>query len=262
MSKNETMQYSEVVGVASKLDLWQENMRNPLIQELKKGKNLAEALKAMPGFNEAFCDLDTILCSDGRVLGGKKIGLAGSGVLFSPEDRTAFIQANKGKAKLVTSHEDCGAAADAFKSLVENRTGLTADEYGRECAESMADDLNADHKYLPMEEMAEERHNEAGLTIDGTGRFDSTNLKDFPPHFTCTAAGLGVSDAYVLKEATILIGIAMEGHGFGKLFTEEDPFRLMIIAKDNIQAEHYLTLLKPIVAKYDGRIKADSVIHA
>ncbi|MGE5425754.1 MAG: hypothetical protein ACM3PZ_01640 [Bacillota bacterium] len=246
----------------TKLELWEENMHNSLLQELKKGKTLDEALHAFSGFNEAFRELDTIDCSDGRVLGGRKIGLAGSGILLSAEEKEAFIQANKGKVKKVTSHEDCGAAKLAYSLLESKPEGMTADEYGRKLAMEFAAALGAEHEFLPMGEMAEEHHNEAGLTIDGTGKFDSTNLFGFPPHFVCSAAGFGISDEYVVKEADTLIGITFGGHGFGELITKEDPFRLMVIARDKEQADRLLQAVKPIVDKYEGRVKAEAVIRA
>jgi len=248
---------------STKLELWEKNLNNPLLINLKKGLSFQQALEKLPGFKKSFRPLDTIDCSDGRVLQGGKIGLAGSGIMLSPEARAEFARVYKGKIKVVTSHDDCGAAKNVFANLDPNElpAGIkTADDYGRWQAHNFAVALEARHDHLSLAEMAEKQHNEAGLSIDGTGEFDSTHLEGFPPHFVCSAAGFGLADAYIITEAEALAEIAFD-HGFGELFKAENLFRLMIIANNREQAEHLLKVARPLIIRYGDRIKAELAVR-
>lgn len=254
---------TEKFSTIKKQELWKNNLNNPLLVDLKKGLSFQQALENLSGFKKSFRTLDTIDCSDGRVLQGGKIGLAGSGVMMSPEAKAEFIRVYKRKIKAVTSHDDCGAAKNVFADLDPNElpAGVkTADDYGRWQAHNFALALEAEHNHLSLVELAEEQHNEAGLLIDGTGEFDSTHLEGFPPHFVCSAAGFGLADAYVITEAEALAEIAFD-HGFGKLFTAENLFRLMIVADNREQTERLLKVISPLIFRYGDRIKAELAVR-
>jgi hypothetical protein len=219
---------------------WRASENNEFIKRLKAGEDLAVVIESLPEFKEAFKqDLDVIDCSDGRVLLGKKIGLAGSGILLSDEELEKFITANQGKIKIITSHEDCGAAKIKFKQLQaagKLPEGITtADELGTYSAQKLADRLGAEHYFLPIDKMAKEVHNERAIVVDGTGHFNSTNLKGFPPHFVCSGFGFGLSSEYMQGEITTLAGIALGGHGLGERFQEDTPFYVMVAARDSEQ---------------------------
>lgn len=236
---------------------WGESRQNEVVSRLLKGEDLQKIMESLPGFSESFKDLDTIDCSDGRVLGGNKIGIAGSGLLLPKEDRQAFIERYRGKIKKVTTHRDCGAAGIAFRNLsIEDvPEGITsADDYGTYCGKKMAEDLGAEHEFLDLPEMANEYHNEVAIVLDQTGRFDSTHLVDFPPHFVCSGAGLGISKEYMAAELKTLAGIALGDHGFGDRFTKEDPLYLIISALSPADLFHWEQVAKEALSDFGDKI--------
>ena len=243
---------------------WFESRSNEVISRLNNGDRLEDILNSFPDFKEYFRELDTIDCSDGRVLDGKKIGLAGSGILLSPEDRVSLIARLKGKIKLITTHTDCGAAALKFKSLnsEEIPAGITSsDEYGSWRGRELAEALGCEHKYIEMEQMASEYHNEVALVLDGTGEFDSTNLPGFPAHFVCTGAGLGLSPEYLRSEVEILTGIALGDHGFGSRFDATNPFYIMVAAKDESDLKRWEEIAQQASEKYSNRVEIKGFIQ-
>lgn len=242
---------------------WLEARQNGVIKRLGSGDNLQEIMESFPDFKEAFHELDTIDCSDGRVLSGKKIGIAGSGLLLSDEERAIFVDRFKGKIKTITTHDDCGAAALKFKTLTpeEIPEGVTnSDEYGTYCGKKLAEDLGAKREYLGRDEMANEYHNETALVIDQTGKFDSTNLAGFPPHFVCTGAGLGFSAEYMKSEVKTLAGIALGHHGFGDRFDEQNPFRIIVAAKNQEELDRWVEIGQEAINDFGDKVKVEGFI--
>ncbi len=243
---------------------WDESRKNEVVSRLLAGEDLQKIMETFPGFDEAFKDLDTIDCSDGWVLDGKKIGIAGSGLLLSSEERAKFVENYKGKIKEVTTHRDCGAAALKFKSLSaeEIPAGIeNADEYGTYCGKKLAADLGANHRFLTMEEMANNYHNEVAIVLDQTGRFDSTNLKNFPPHFVCTGAGLGFSPEYMKAELETLTGIALGHHGYGtERFNGDNPFYIVVAAKNAEDQANWMAVAKEVADKFGDKVKIESFL--
>lgn len=240
---------------------WEESRRNEVISRLKANEDLQTIMNSLPGFQEAFHELDTIDCSDGRVLRGKKIGIAGSGLLLSSEERAAFIERFKGKIKEVTTHRDCGAAAKKFAEVKKMNPGTipaeieTADEYGTDCGEKLAAELGAKHRFLDMEQMANEYHNEVAIVLDQTGRFDSTNLENFPPHFVCTGAGLGFSESYMKSELETLAGIALGHHGYGdKRFNRDNPLYIIVASKNYADSIQWESAAKEVARKFGDQV--------
>ncbi len=249
--------------VKSKIDRgWDESRQNEVIKGLNEGGDLQKIMESFPGFKESFSKpLDTIDCSDGRVLKGGKIGVAGSGILLPDVERDLFIKRFKGNVPEITAHDDCGAAALAFKSLrpEEIPEGVSnSDEYGAYRAQKLAEDLVAEYKYLKREDMAEEYHNEAAIVLDQTVRFDSTNLAGFPAHFVCTGAGLGFSREYMKTEMSILSGIALGHHGFGDRFGEtqenKNPFYILVAADSQEQLEVWMDVAEEVAENFNGKI--------
>ena len=236
---------------------WEKSRRNEVIDRLLKSEDLQFVMESLPGFKEAFTDLDTIDCSDGRVLQGKKIGIAGSGLLLSSEELAKFIAKYKGKIKTVTTHRDCGAAGIKFKTLKpeEIPAGVkTADEYGTYRGEALAEELGAEHNFLDMEQMANEYHNETAIVLDQTGEFDSTNLKKFPEHFVCSGAGLGFSPEYMKAEVKTLAGIALGHHGFGHRFDANNPFYIIVAAESQEELARWQDIAKEAVADLGDKV--------
>lgn len=243
---------------------WEQSRADKVIGRLKNGDNLQDIMESFPELEKSFTELDTIDCSDGRVLAGKKIGIAGSGLLLSPEERANFIAQNKGKIKTVTTHDDCGAAALKFNSLKpeEIPAGIkNADEYGTYCGKKLAEELGAEHKYLDRQEMANEYHNEIGIVLDTTGQFDSTNLEGFPAHFVCTGAGLGFSEDYMKSEIKTLAGIALGHHGFGHRFDAANPFYVIVAAANQTDLDRWQSVAQEASVEFGNRISTKGFIR-
>jgi len=246
---------------------WQESRRNEIISRLLAGENLQTIMDSFPGFRESFHELDTLDCSDGRVLEGRKMGIAGSGLLLPPEERAKFVKNYQGKIKEVTTHRDCGAAAVKFaevRALFPETIPAhvqTADDYGTWCGQQMAADLGAKHVFLDMNQMVSADHNETAIVLDQTGHFDSTNLESFPPHFVCSGAGLGFSQEYMKSEMETLAGIALGSHGYyGNHFSVQNPFYIMVVAKNPIEENIWENIAKEVAQKFAGRIAVKSVV--
>jgi len=244
---------------------WEKSRQNEVISRLQKGENLQEIMESLPSFKESFRELDTIDCSDGRVLDGHKIGIAGSGLLLSEKERLNFIEGFKGKIKTLTAHADCGAAALKFKSLKpeEIPEGVTSsDEYGIYCGKKLAQELGADYKFLNREEMSNEYHNEAALVLDQTAQFDSTNLEKFPAHFVCTGAGLGFSEDYMKSEIETLAGIALGHHGFGtERFNAANPFYIIISADNLHEFVKWEEVANEAISKFGDKVSIKGFVR-
>ena len=261
-----TIENGHEVTVHENLNLgWDKSRQNKVIAHLLEGGDLQEVMESLSGFSESFAHaLDTIDCSDGRVLDGRKIGIAGSGLLLSSEERAKFIETYKGKIRELTTHRDCGAAGIAFKSLsVEDiPAGVsTADEYGTYLGQKMAEELGTTHRFLEMDEMANSYHNEVGIVVDQTGRFDSTNLADFPAHFVCSGAGFGLSPEYMKSEIKTLAGIALGDHGFGKRFDSANPLYLIVAANNHSELLRWEEVAKEALADFGDRIAIKGFIR-
>lgn len=244
---------------------WAKSRQNEVVKRLLAGENLQEIVESMPGFKESFRDLDTIDCSDGRVLDGRKIGIAGSGLLLPDRERSLFIESYKGKIKTLTAHADCGAAAKKFNSLKveEIPEGVTtADEYGVYCGKNLANELGADYKFLDRENMANEYHNEVAIVLDQTAEFDSTNFENFPAHFVCSGAGLGFSEEYMKAELETLAGIALGHHGFGEeRFNAENPFYIIISANNLHDLVRWEIVTKEAISKFGDKISVKGFVR-
>lgn len=251
---------------AEKINLgWEESRQNEVISRLLTGEDLQKIMESLPGLKESFCELDTIDCSDGRVLEGHKIGIAGSGILLSNEERAMFIERFKGKIKELTAHADCGAAAKKFNSLNSDDIpeGIkTSDEYGVYCGEKLAKELGADYKYLTREQMANEYHNEVALVLDQSANFDSTNLNDFPAHFVCTSAGLGLGEEYVKSELETLTSIALGHHGYGsERFSSENPFYVVVAANTPNDLIRWEKVAQEAILKFGDQVAVKGFVR-
>jgi hypothetical protein len=235
------------------------NKANVLLEQLNAGKKLSEILSVGEVIKAMENPLDTIDCSDERVQAGKKIGIAGSGILLPDAEKVQFIETYRGKIKTVTAHEGCGAAALKFQGMTALPEGVTnADELGAYYAKQLALDLGAEYRYIT--ELTNHFHDGKAIVVDATGKLDSAELTDLPPHFVCTGFGLGFSPEYMEMEISLLAGIAIGHHGFGERFTKDQPFYLLLFADDYTQAENARVVLDKIATKFDGKIKVDVMV--
>jgi hypothetical protein len=234
---------------------WQKGQENELIKALKSETGFEKKLFELPGFKEAFAHKLTCLeCSDGRVnshLG--KLALAGEGLLLEPEDRAILVKAIKEQGLTITGHENCGAAGIAHP-------GPESDDYGYQKAKELVADTGNAYREVHHDEFTSSVHNERTLVLEGTGRFNVADLEGFPGQFISSASHFGLSAEYQKTEAKALIGIALGDHSFGKRFDKENPFYLIVSAKDEEQLKTITALAEEIAADYDGLVKVSGFI--
>lgn len=240
---------------------WERSNENYLIKGLKAGKKIEDLLPKMPGFKEVFlkkslldysdCRLE---CSDGRVVTSSvKVALAGEGLLLDDADRNILIKAVEGKKIVITGHEGCGAAAMAYP-------GPNSDDYGYDSAEKLASETGNEYKEIHHDEFRSQIHDERALVIEETLKFNCAGWSEFPPQFISSAAALGLSDAYLEKEMKALTGIALGDHGFGNRFNPDNPFYIIVCAKDQEQLNHLLKIGQTVVKDFGDRVKVDGFI--
>ena len=233
---------------------WAKSQENTIVQALKAGEKIEEKLFELPGFQKAFDhELTCLECSDGRICSGPKIALAGQGILLGLEDLAILEKAIKDKGLTITGHENCGAAGIAHP-------GEHSDYHGYEYTKELASSTGNTYREVHHDEFKCAVHNERALVLEGTGRFDVANLEGFPGQFISSASHFGLSAEYQKTEAKALINIALGSHSFGERFDEENPFYLIVSAKDAEQLEVTTKLAEEVAAEFDGRVKVSSFI--
>ena len=247
---------------SKKNKLWEESQKNEVIKRVKAGESFQDIMDSLENIKEAFVGLDTIVCSDGRVLSieGTKIGIAGEGILLSKEELAKFIQIYKRKIKKVTSHDDCGAAGKAFAQEHPEKI-KSSDELGINFAKWMAEQLDAEYEHIPMDKMKSDIHNERMICFDGTGKFNPASLKEMPGHFVCSGYGFGLSEKYMEEEIEILSGIALGHHGFGEKFNEGEKFYIVISAKDKEQLTKLTEIAQKGIIKIKDKVEIKGFVH-
>jgi len=159
----------------------------------------------------------TCRCIDEGTPGG--IHIAGSGILLSQEKAIEYL--NNAKASGITSHEGCGAAALAGKDAIE-----WAKELSKKSGIPYVGHITAQEMNRPSE-----MHDARVVYYDGVGDFDYNSVNDLPKGFIISRKY--IEKDYALDELGVSVDIAQGGHGFGDLFTEENPFHIIVIGKSN-----------------------------
>ena len=239
---------------------WEKSQTNPIIEHLKTGGKLAGSIEKVPGFTEAFNHkLDTLDCSDGRVINGAKMGLAGEGIVADEKEKEIILaelirrREELGHKLTITGHEGCGAAALMHP-------GPDSDKYGYEGAQKMAEESGNEYLAVDHAKFKSPVHNERALLLECTGRFDAANWENFPPQFISSAPAFKLGDAYLKKEMPALTGIALGDHGLGKRFTAENPFYIIISANDQTELDHLTVLAEETLKSFGQRVKVDGFV--
>lgn len=234
---------------------WEKSQHNQVIEGLKAGRPISEIISEMPGFLESFSrSLDTLDCSDGRVVSGRKFGLAGEGILLSPEDRQVLVAALKEKGIKITGHDNCGAAGIAHPDDPES------DRYGYENARKLAAETGSEYKEVHKEDFRSPFHDERVLVVDESGRFDCANWPEFPAQFISSAPFFGLSDNYLKTEIAALANIALGDHGFGQRFSETNPFYVVVSATTPEKLNHFKALASEAASVFGSRVKVDGFL--
>lgn len=245
-------------------NLWEQAEQLEFIKGLKAGKSVAEIMSQLDAA-KAFAEKPEELgCSDGRIC-EHRLGGAGNFILATADEREKFVQENKGKIKVVKSHDGCGAAGIKFKQMVEAGEPLpegvtTADELGIYYSKKLAEDLGAEYEHTGAEEMSGAVHNERVIYLDGTVKFNPSALPELPAGFMCSGSILGLSPEYMKVELETLAKIALSDHGFDKRFNKKNPLYIVVSAKDKEQLAELEKIAEQAAEPFDGRIKADGFI--
>ncbi|MFZ4632395.1 MAG: hypothetical protein ACOYL8_04325 [Patescibacteria group bacterium] len=240
---------------------WEKSSENFLIKGLKEGKKLEDLLNEMPGFKEAYSEKSLLEnpdccfeCSDGRVVtSGIKVAIAGEGILLNESDRKILENVLKDKQISISGHEGCGAAGMAHP-------GPDSDKYGYAGAEKLAADTGNKYQEVHHESFRSPVHDERSLVIEGTLRFNCASWKEFPAQFIASSAALGLSEEYIATEAKALTGIALGDHGMGERFTKENPFYIIISAKDQEQLDNLTKISEVAIEDFGDRVKVTGFI--
>ncbi len=239
---------------------WEKSQQNEIIEYLNAGGKLAGQIEKVPGFTEALNrQLDTLDCSDGRVVSGAKMGLAGEGIVADEKEKEILAaelirrREELGRKLTITGHEGCGAAALMHP-------GPDSDKYGYQGAEQLATQTGNEYLAVSHAEFKSPVHNERALLLECTGRFDAANWENFPPQFISSAPAFKLGDAYLKKEMPALTGIALSDHGLGARFTVENPFYIIISANDQTELDHLTSLAEETLKDFGNRVKIDGFI--
>jgi hypothetical protein len=242
--------------------LWEESQKSFIISSLREGKNLAEIISSIEDFEKTFAKVpETLGCSDGRIC-EHRFGGAGDFILASEEEREKFISENRGKIKEVTSHSGCGAAELKFKAIEEAGEQLpegveTPDDLGINYAKDLAKKLGANYRHIKAQEMSGELHNERVIYFDGTGKFNPGVLSEMPAGFISSSPKLGFSEEYLRNELSVLANIALGDHGFGDKFNQENPFYIIVSARDDEELAELKKVAESAAEQFGGRIVVD-----
>jgi len=204
----------------------------------------------LDNLNEAFegCD-NCVRCVDEGTPGG--VHSAGSGIL---RDENEVIESfKKAGVKKITSHDGCGAAA--YYAKLNDLDSTKSDEYGKEWSQKIATALDIPYEHIDASDMNRsiEFHNARISYYDGTGKFDYSKVEGLPPGFIISRniQSLDVS----LEEVGISQQIALGDHGFGELFSQDNPFLIVAIA----ESEEALAELKEELSNLENLPKTVTI---
>ncbi len=242
-----------------------ENKKEFFEEENQKIKNiLSEGSQSyffkLENKNSLFSDLDRVDCTcmdEGCSYGKVRIG--GSGILHDKGlDYVAEKMLQAGVTE-VTSHDWCGAAGIWTK--LNNKELEKSDDYGRDFALELVNkmkDLSGEdikHRHMDKAEMLrpKELHTARSVYYDGVGGVNPISLTDMPSGFVVSRWAFDIDHS--VANVKIAIEIALGGHGFGELFTNDNPFLVIVVANDETQLKELKNELKDLVVEYKDQVE-------
>lgn len=191
---------------------------------------------------------DRILrCMDERTPGG--IHSAGSTYLLGFEEGVDFCL--KAKVEGISWHRRCGAVELGMieEPISENPSAedvdSEAEHYVRHLAEKLGgipvveEKLADPHAF--SDNFVEGHHIARAIYYLGVD-FDPTNVAGLPTGFVINRNYLNRENA--IEEAEIAKGIAFGGHGFGNLYSANQPLLVIPVCESEAQLEQYLSELE------------------
>ncbi len=243
---------------------------NDVEEEWDRTTEIVRAVRSVGGFQNFakqhtsevsgfLSEPDHVCCIDERIPHEGAISIAGSGILIKddPEALSVLVDSLKAKKiKKVFMHENCGAVG-----LYANSKGISLEDANKEAlewAEKLTKLLGGDEvqKILPVDINFHNAQCAYVMLEDVSGIG-----KSFPRGFEISSC---VSFPKMLDQVKVSIDIALGGHGFGTLFTKEDPFTVVAVAKntDELSTVKKHEDLVQIVGCYNERAVIDGFVVA
>jgi hypothetical protein len=267
---------------AKKLAAWKDSEDGQILEALnEQGANIFFH-KEFPDLRDAFSqELKAVVCMDEGCAhkdykGEDKLALAGAGILLpaSSEEERIEIAArlfSELGIKDVTSHSGCGAVGLAYKRDFPdgNPTAKDLEDFGKKWTEKvvaemgrMGKEANADHISAEEMERPAEFHNARVVYFDGKGGFNPNKKVGLPMGFVISRRH--VPDMYAAEELKVAVSIAFGKHGFGNLFTKEDPFVIVPLANSAEELASLKNEIEQALQRNDNfedrKIKIDGVV--
>ncbi len=215
-------------------------------------------------------------CAHKDYNGRGKFTLAGAGILFPAKSEEERIKIVAGLfieigIKNVASHEGCGAVGLGYQRDFPGSaaTKEELEEYGKSWVKKIIEEkkrmaYEADHDHIVLAEMERpaEFHNARAIYFDGVGGFNPNKEIGLPMGFVISRRFL--PSEYAGQELLVAAGIAFGHHGFGDLFTANEPLVIIPLAETEEQLADLKTeiadALKENKNYQDHKIKIDGVV--
>lgn len=239
-------------------DLFRESRNTLFIHHLHKGLNIQDIIDSQSRPNQTR-NKNKIMCNEARLIlhDGTEISIAGGGILGSDEDFAEMVRQNP-DAEFLCQHADCGAEKVAFKKAQEAGTvpeGITtAREFGEAWARKKCKEHNLKYLFIDVDQFNDHYHHESGIVLDLTGTFHPSFVDGMPNVFP-SDSGASHSKEYVKAELNILTGISLSDHAFGKRLTTDDPYIILVCAKDEDQKMEWIEVAKVAIEEYGDRVQ-------
>jgi hypothetical protein len=170
----------------------------------------------------------TLRCIDERVNGN--VALAGSGILMGVEATVAALR--QAGIEAVTSHIGCGAVALYCQD--QGIAGEDIDQTAQDFARQVANKLGV--PYTDHQPVDPQFHIARVIYYTSAPTFNPQLVEGLPTGFVISRS-YHLDATAALKEVAIAIGIATGDHGFGNLFTSDQP--LLLIALDDARTSTF-----------------------
>lgn len=241
--------------------------------------------REFPDLKHAFSDKQKCVCciDEGTahkdINGEMKFALAGSGILYPAAneaerlEKVAKILIERGVID-ITSHGGCGAAGLAYRrdfpdANTHANLAVKIEDYAKAWSDKLADKIHelgspAERTHVLAEDMERpmEFHNARVVYYDGVGGFNPNKEIGLPMGFVVERAYLPAD--YAGEELKVAADIAFGHHGFGDLFTQEQPFVLIALAKTEAEVVSLKDEMSSVLSENEslknGKIKIDGMV--
>ncbi len=212
-------------------------------------------------FDDSFSSLSnvTIGCMDERVVVG--INFAGSGILYDVSEAAEMIYKlilSGVDVQYISYHDGCGAAALSGKNQKDFTEELVA--YMNKKYK-----LNLKTKYISFGDMRGGENHDATCTyvmftekpFNPATIIDEEGKHLLPVGFEVEGRFFPIENT--LKELGISIQIAFGNHGFGKQFSEENPFVVVFVGDGGEKINVILEYLSSVGEFKQGKIRVEYI---